>query len=586
MGFDIKKIAIALGCAGVVVFIIGRINSGSDTSNYQPITSLAHLDQSEALQFEEISQSVTIENAKRLPGQLVATMPVAETSMPLAETAMPLLEIATPLVETDNQLSLDQPEMLETIEDDSDMLMLEITDDSIVDIPAPAHLDTLQADTATEPMLQEPMTQEPMLQEPMAQKPKTPQAEVRDARRRSFKGSWKKNPFLSNNTPSFESETRDSSSSMVRPASMAMTTQAVRSLNEISGIPNQAPASAPTAVPTPITPEIHPSGSMVSAGSPIGNSILGNQNIAPLQMQLPEAAAQKAVHHIEYGKSLTRRGASYAARHEFFSALRVIAEANDAGTNGNDFSMALSKAIRAMKEAEDFNVNDAQSFAIIDVPATIESHKTKLLTDLDARRITPLKAMQRYYAYAGQQLDFAGGRNIVSAEALHCLGKLHSVISSQQPGDSKKSDIAQAIVFHQSSLLSNSNNPASSNELGVLLAKSGNLQGATELFKQSLISQPTPQAWSNLAKTHQRLGEQGMAQMAQAEIAVAAQSTSIATAGIKWIDTPQFNAMAPLEFEPRIARKTTTAALPQPAKATEKDEKSGSSIAERIKKWF
>ena len=114
--------------------------------------------------------------------------------------------------------------------------------------------------------------------------------------------------------------------------------------------------------------------------------------------------------------------------------------------------------------------------------------------------------------------------------------------------------------------------------------RSGNLQGATDLFKQSLISQPTPQAWSNLAKTHHRLGEQQMAQLAQAEMAVAAQTTSIATAGIKWIDTPQFNAMTPLEFEPRIARKTTTtASLVEPV--SEKEEKPAS-IAQRIKEWF
>ena len=573
MAFDIKKIAIAVGCAGVAAFIIGRINSGSENSNYQPITSLNHLDQSDSpVQLEQLSQSITIENAKRLPGQLVESMPMVE-SMPLAGTELPLLEITTPavdiaapLVDTGNEFAPPKPEMLDTFEEDSDMLVLELPDDTIDDVPAPAYLNTLQADTVAEPMIETPATSEL----------ETSQPKAREASRAND-SNWKKNPFLSN-MPSSENQ---NSESLVQPASMAVPAQAVRSLNEISGIPNRAPEAAPSTVSKPINPEVHPSGSLISAGSPTGNSIL---ETTPQYMQLPEAAAQKAVHHIEYGKSLTRRGASYAARHEFFSALRVIAESNDAVTNGNDFSMALSKAIRAMKEAEDFNVSDAQSFAMVDVPWTIEAHKTKLLTDVEARRISPLKAMQRYYAYAGQQLDFAGGRNVVGAEAMHCLGKLHSMLSSKKPGESDRSEIAQAIVFHQSSLLSNSNNPASANELGVLLAKSGNLQGATDLFKQSLISQPTPQAWSNLAKTHHRLGEQQMAQLAQAEMAVAAQTTSIATAGIKWIDTPQFNAMTPLEFEPRIARKTTTtASLVEPV--SEKEEKPAS-IAQRIKEWF
>jgi len=104
------------------------------------------------------------------------------------------------------------------------------------------------------------------------------------------------------------------------------------------------------------------------------------------------------------------------------------------------------------------------------------------------------------------------------------------------------------------------------------------------MFKQSLISQPTPQGWSNLAITHKRLGEQQLAQMAQAEIAVAAQTTSIATSGIQWIDTPQFNAMAVTEFEPRIARKASPAVLPKVSKTPE--EKPKASIAERIKEWF
>jgi len=240
-----------------------------------------------------------------------------------------------------------------------------------------------------------------------------------------------------------------------------------------------------------------------------------------------------------------------------------------------------------MKEAEDFSVPDAQSFAIIDVPSTIESHKTKLLTPVVARRISPHSAMQQYYAYAGQQLDLAGGRNVVTAEAMYCLGKLHSVISSQQPANSNNLDISQAIVFHRSSLLSNPNNPSSANELGVLLAKSGSLEEATSMFKQSLISHPTPQGWSNLAITHKRLGEQQLAQMAQAEIAGTAQSTSIATAGIQWIDTPQFNAMAVTEFEPRIAKKAAPAVLPNSdTTKTSEDQKPKVSIAQRIKDLF
>ncbi len=545
MAIDIKKIAIVFGCIAIFAVVVGRINSGSNTDGYQPIASLSHLAETSS---EEMAQSVTIEDAK-----------------PLAS-----LEYEQPasLVEPDNQIVFDNPELLQPSDQSSDTLELELMEDSSMEIFAPAHLDLPPADSATEQLNQEIIlpAEESTLPEndslgnaPLGNDPLGNDSLGND----SLGNDWKRNPFITTGAPPITT-----SDSNVQPASMAVTTQAVRSLNDIHSVPGGVQSRMVPSVPT-------------------SSMVKGRTSFAPTKIRLSESAAQKAVHHIEYGKSLTRRGATYAARHEFFSALRVIAEANDASINGNEFSTALAKAIRAMKEAEDFNVPDSQSFAVLDVAETIEAHKTKLFTQVEARRMTPLSAMQQYYRYAGEQLDYAGGRNVVTAEALHCLGKLHSVISSQKPANSNNLDIAQAIVFHKSSLLSNSNNPASANELGVLMAKSGNLKEATSLFKRSLISQSTPQAWSNLAKTHQRMGEQDMAQMAQAEIAVAAQTTSIATAGIQWIDTPQFNAMAPLEFEPRVAQKAPPVALPQTkSDQTQEDEKPEASIAQRIKNWF
>ena len=46
--------------------------------------------------------------------------------------------------------------------------------------------------------------------------------------------------------------------------------------------------------------------------------------VTPSNVKLSESVAQEAVHHIEYGKSLSRRGASFGARQKFFAALGVI----------------------------------------------------------------------------------------------------------------------------------------------------------------------------------------------------------------------------------------------------------------------
>ena len=98
-----------------------------------------------------------------------------------------------------------------------------------------------------------------------------------------------------------------------------------------------------------------------------GSPDYSDMRITPISTALPESAAQQAAHHIEYGKSLSRRGASFAAKQELYSALRVIAQANDASIGGNNFSTALGRGILLMKEAEDFVVKNPQSAVALDV---------------------------------------------------------------------------------------------------------------------------------------------------------------------------------------------------------------------------
>ncbi|MFK7767603.1 MAG: tetratricopeptide repeat protein [Mariniblastus sp.] len=311
--------------------------------------------------------------------------------------------------------------------------------------------------------------------------------------------------------------------------------------------------------------------------------------VAPVSMAISESAAQQAVHHIEYGKSLSRRGASFAAKQEFYSALRVIARANDANIGGTNFSEALGRAILIMKEAEDFVVKNPASEVSLDVTRVIDSHRSDVVTLEQAATLTPAEAMQKYYTVAEEQLDFAGGRNVVASEAFFCLGKLQTALMRTQtvPG---QLDAAQSIVFHQVALNSNSNHHRSANELGVLLAQTGQLKRATKLFKQSLKAQPTTQAWQNLAKTHTRLGEQNLAQLAQSEAFVASQvQVANSSAGIQWMPTTQFNASAPLEYQDRVASKTALPLPSVPEKKAETDtekKQDPKSLSERIKDLF
>jgi len=405
MAFDIKKIAIASGCTAVVVFALGRLVPSSDTGGYHPITSLSQLDQVQGVQevqglpnqvmdhVDDLSQSVTIENAKRLsitefPPQLATPLPqlmeVAEQSGDPSE--IELFEQSTDLVEPP------VPPSMEVADLENDDLEIELFDE-----PSPLDEELV----ADKPMMDQPNLDQPELDEPAVDKATVDSMQATAPMKskgikktnKSMRANWKSNPFISTNSPAFTpmKGKPEKTKFDVQPASMKTTGQAVRSLNEIEGIP-ALPTPAPA--PAPAQPYVHASGSMVNSGASIVSTTSPIVETTPFYMTLSEGTAQKAVHHIEYGKSLIRRGATFAARNEFFSALRVIAEANDSMSNGNDFSRALTKAIRAMKEAEDFSVPDSQSFAIVDVPATIEAHKTKLLTPVEARQISPLNAWE------------------------------------------------------------------------------------------------------------------------------------------------------------------------------------------------
>jgi tetratricopeptide (TPR) repeat protein len=303
-------------------------------------------------------------------------------------------------------------------------------------------------------------------------------------------------------------------------------------------------------------------------------------------LRMNEAVAVRAVHHIEYGKTLARRGAKASAKQEFMAALSVIAQDFDAQASSTEFSQALMHGLRALKESEEFVLSDSEAQIGMDISGWVESHQSGALTKEQAKNFTPIQALQRYYGFAQIQIERAVGKNVVSAEALFCLGRLYTLGDSSEVIDGKL-DRAKAMVFHRASLACDPRNYRSANELGVLLAEFGELQDSVELLKHSLRLHQTPKAWENLAKLHDRLSQPQLANAARSEYQrlLASQNSGM----IHWLESNQFNSTAMPEGI--LASTMATGRNEKPVPNQDSKQPSGSSeekksLSDRMKSWF
>jgi len=309
----------------------------------------------------------------------------------------------------------------------------------------------------------------------------------------------------------------------------------------------------------------------------------------PLRLPLPEQTAHQAVHHIEYGKSLSRRGSFYSAQQEFYAALRIIAISNDSQTSSNHYSQALAEAVVAMREAQDFVGTELEAEAFLSVASTVETHQSKIIKHTELDQTSPRQAIQQYFQFAQSRLDQAGGRNVVSAEAFCCLGKLHTSMR-QSESSPKAMDTAKAIAFHRAALLSDPDNSKSANELGVLMAKIGQLESAVSLFQQSLMETPTPQTWKNLAKTHRQKGEFELAKAAEEQYQVLMQAPLPPNqSSIRWVKRGLFNQNQTSQFNQTpngVTRNQINSDQPTAVTADQRDSIPGKTLTDRLKEFF
>ncbi len=232
---------------------------------------------------------------------------------------------------------------------------------------------------------------------------------------------------------------------------------------------------------------------------------------------VPAVVSQRAREHISYGISLARRGANYAARQEFLQALRLITESRDVHVGTRQHTRQLAAALTALRESDDFVNAETTSQLMLDLQPILATHASQVLDANQIDGITPIQAMQAYGDFAVKQFSDACGRSAVASESLHSLGQLLNQTAAIDPSG-RQGDRAKAMVMFQASLQVDPTNYRSANELGVLMARNGRWQQAKRLFIDSLRISQTREAWQNLAKVHQILGEHSLSGLAQKEL--------------------------------------------------------------------
>ena len=272
----------------------------------------------------------------------------------------------------------------------------------------------------------------------------------------------------------------------------------------------------------------------------------------------------KVVNHIEYGKSLARRGAVYGAKQEFLSALKLVAQSIDQMRGGDMYANAFFEAVQAIRESDDFYNAQAQQHRKVDVVAIAKGHRSKVTDPSYLKGLNPMQAMQMYYDFVQDRLVACSGNTIVAGEALYCLGKLHQV-NSKDPIDGSQIDNAKSVVYYNAAVNCDPKNYKSANELGVLLARSGRLVESKNLFLSSLKVHQVSKVWANLASVHRQLGENDLAQLADTEYRRMLEGP--AANRIIWVQPETFANQSKQQLATRTAAADQQAVQPKPKPA-------------------
>jgi tetratricopeptide (TPR) repeat protein len=287
----------------------------------------------------------------------------------------------------------------------------------------------------------------------------------------------------------------------------------------------------------PSAPAVPPARVIVAVAAP-GTPTLAPEQTLPAPQSFSAATPtgkvvnERAIAKIRRGYELAERGAYFAARNEFLTSLRMIAEAKDQIHGAPRRTIALADGLRALEEAADFTPTG--SAAELDLAVIVASHRTPAGKSLDLEHVLPQQLADAYLSYAEVQLASAVAGEPTGSMALHALGKLNSQLGRTEPETNPQAG-ARAFALQEAALWARSDNHLAAHELGVLLAESGHYMESDQLLRQVATRAPHAVVYRNLARVERQLGRPDLAQASERQAAYLA-SRGIDVGGpVAWV---------------------------------------------------
>jgi tetratricopeptide (TPR) repeat protein len=305
------------------------------------------------------------------------------------------------------------------------------------------------------------------------------------------------------------------------PAAIAATRRplefpAAQAVSTVSVPPATSTAVAPV-TPTPASDQAPAAPQSLSAATPTGKVV-----------------NERAIAKIRRGYELAERGAYFAARNEFLTSLRMIAEAKDQIHGAPRRTVALANGLRALEEAADFAPTG--SAAELDLDVIVASHRTPTGKSLNLEHVLPQQLADAYLNYAEVQLASAVAGEPTGSIALHALGKLNSQLGRTEPETNLQAG-ARAFALQEAALWARSDNHLAAHELGVLLAESGHYVESDQLLRQVATRAPHAVVYRNLARVERQLGRPDLAQVSERQAAYLASRGADGGAAVAWVSS-------------------------------------------------